>query len=90
MMLTNVTTVPADLTQETSLNSKYVKGIPTAVTDPDVDIGNVTHTHTSDGDHSHTGLPVAALTRVNSFTALAVVVKISNSFPFESKIFGIF
>ena len=55
MMLTNVTTIPADLTQETSLNSKYVKGIPTAVTDPDVNIGNATHTHTSDGDHSHTG-----------------------------------
>ena len=54
-MLTNVTTLPADLTQETSLNTKYVKGIATAVTDPDVDIGNATHTHTSDGDHSHTG-----------------------------------
>ena len=52
-MLTNVTTIPADLTQETSLNSKYVKGIPTAVTDPDVNIGNATHTHDSDGNHGH-------------------------------------
>lgn len=55
MMLTDVTTIPNDLTQETSLNGKYLKGIPTDVTDPDVDIGNATHTHTSDGDHSHTG-----------------------------------
>ena len=55
MMLTNVSNIPADLTQETSLNGKYLKGIPTALTNPDADIGNATHTHVSDGDHSHVG-----------------------------------
>ncbi len=53
LMLTNLTNIPADLTQETSLNGKYLKGIPTAVTDPDVNVGNADHTHTSDGDHAH-------------------------------------
>lgn len=52
-MLTDLTNIPADLTQETSLNGKYLKGIPTAVTNPDVDIGNPTHSHASDGDHGH-------------------------------------
>jgi len=55
MMLTNVSIIPADLTQETSLNGKYVKGITSAATNPDADIGNATHTHTSDGDHLHAG-----------------------------------
>lgn len=55
MMLTDVTIVPADLTQETSLNGKYVKGILTAVTDPNAANGSATHTHTSDGDHLHSG-----------------------------------
>ena len=48
IMLTDLTQIPEGFTQETSLNGKYLKGIPTAVTDPDVDIGNATHTHTSD------------------------------------------
>ena len=56
LMLTDLTSIPADLTQETSLNGKYLKGIPTAVTDPDVNTGNANHTHTSDGDHSHVGI----------------------------------
>jgi len=55
MMLTDVTVIPADLTQETSLNGKYVKGITSAVTNPDADIGNATHTHASLGDHTHPG-----------------------------------
>ena len=52
-MLTDLTNIPVDLSQETSLNGKYLKGIPTSVTDPDVYIGNVNHTHTPDGDHVH-------------------------------------
>ncbi len=52
-MLSNLNTIPADFTQETSLNGKYIKGIPTAVTDPDVNTGNANHTHASDGDHGH-------------------------------------
>lgn len=53
LMLTDLTNIPEDLTQETSLNGKYLKGIPTSVTDPDVNIGNANHTHASDGDHDH-------------------------------------
>lgn len=53
LMLTDLINIPEDLTQETSLNGKYLKGIPTAVTDPNIDIGNADHTHTSDGDHGH-------------------------------------
>lgn len=52
-MLTDLTNIPADLTQETSLNGKYLKGIPTAVTNPDVNVGNTDHTHTLDGNHIH-------------------------------------
>lgn len=55
MMLTQVLNVPDGFVEQSSLNGKYLKGITTAVTDPDVDIGNATHTHTSDGDHSHNG-----------------------------------
>lgn len=53
LMLTDLTNIPADLTQETSLNGKYLKGVPTAVTDPDVNTGNADHIHASDGDHGH-------------------------------------
>lgn len=53
VMLTDLINIPPDLTQETSLNGKYLKGIPTAVTNPDANIGNTDHTHTSDGDHGH-------------------------------------
>lgn len=53
IMLTDLDNIPADFTQETSLNGKYLKGIPTAVTDPDVNVGNANHTHNSDGDHEH-------------------------------------
>jgi len=52
-MIANLADVPVGYTQETSLNGKYLKGIPTAVTEPDVDIGNSTHTHASEGDHTH-------------------------------------
>ena len=55
MMLTQLANIPDGFTQETSLNGKYLKGIPTAVTNPDADIGNSTHTHNSDGDHTHVG-----------------------------------
>lgn len=53
IMLTDLTNIPPDFTQETSLNGKYLKGIPTALTNPDVNTGNANHTHTSDGDHGH-------------------------------------
>jgi len=52
-MIANLADVPVGYTQETNLNGKYLKGIPTAVTEPDVDIGNSTHTHASQGDHTH-------------------------------------
>jgi len=52
-MLTDLTNIPEDLTQETSLNGKYLKGIDTIATDPDVNVGNADHTHSSDGDHGH-------------------------------------
>ena len=54
-MLTQLVNIPDGFTAEASLNGKYLKGIPTAVTNPDVDIGNATHTHASDGDHTHDG-----------------------------------
>jgi len=54
MMLTDLTNIPADFTQETSLNGKYLKGISTALTDPDVNTGNANHTHSPDGNHVHT------------------------------------
>lgn len=53
LMLTDLTKIPVDLSQETSLNGKYLKGIPTTSTDPNVNVGNADHTHTSDGDHTH-------------------------------------
>ena len=53
MMLTQLANIPEGFTQQASLYGKYLKGIPTAVTNPDADIGNANHTHTSDGDHVH-------------------------------------
>jgi len=46
--------IPTGLTQETSLNGNYLKGIPTAVTEPDVTFGTANHIHDADGDHGHT------------------------------------
>lgn len=55
IMNTDLTNIPTDFTQVATLDGKYLKGIPTAVTDPDSNIGSSTHTHTLDGDHGHVG-----------------------------------
>lgn len=45
--------IPSGWTRETSLDGKFPKGIPDALTNPNVTGGSATHTHTSVSTHNH-------------------------------------
>lgn len=46
--------IPSGWSRETSLDGKYLKGIPDNETDPDDTGGSATHTHSATANHSHT------------------------------------
>lgn len=64
LMVSNTSgNIPVGYTQETSLNCKYIKGIATVCTNPNVASGGATHTHSTGGAHAtHTSASSTAHT----------------------------
>jgi len=54
LILKDNTIVPDDYTLDTSFDTKYLRQIPTAATNPGTNVGASSHTHSSQGSHTHT------------------------------------